>query len=101
MRLKSAKSFSAFLALLLALNVFAALRTPAQNPDTLLPEESAAKGKQILDQLITALGGPGYLSIHDSDSEARMARFGHSGALTGYTNFKHYWRDPDTNRTDF
>ena len=99
--LKSAKSLSAFLGVFLALAAFGALRTPAQNPDTLLPEESAAKGKQILDQLISALGGPGYLSIHDSDCEGRLARFGHSGELTGYTNFKVYWRYPDKNRTDF
>ena len=30
----------------------------AQNPDTLMPEQSAAKGKQILQQLIDGLGGP-------------------------------------------
>ena len=101
MRVRLTTMFRGLLTSLLLLAAFAALRTRAQNPDTLLPEESAAKGKQILDQLINALGGPGYLSIHDSDCEGRLARFGHAGELTGYTNFKVYWRYPDKNRTDF
>jgi len=72
-----------------------------QNPDNMMPEERAAKGKQILDQLITALGGPTYLDIRESSCEGRLAQFGHSGELTGYTNFRVYWRYPDKNRTDF
>jgi hypothetical protein len=55
----------------------------SQNPDTLMPEASTAKAKQILEQLITALGGPTYLDIRDSDCEGRLARFGHNGVLTG------------------
>ncbi len=78
-----------------------AQRTYAQNPDNMMPEERAAKGKQVLDQLITALGGPTYLDIRESNCEGRLAQFGHSGELTGYTNFKVYWRYPDKNRTDF
>jgi outer membrane lipoprotein-sorting protein len=76
-------------------------RAAAQNPDTLLPEASAAKAKQILQDLINALGGAAYLEIKESDCEGRLARFGHSGELTGYTNFKVYWRYPDKNRTDY
>ena len=72
-----------------------------QNPDTLLPEASAAKAKQILQQLIDALGGPAYLEIKESNCEGRLARFGHNGELTGYTNFKVYWHYPDKNRTDY
>jgi hypothetical protein len=73
----------------------------AQNPDTLLPEQSTAKGKQILQQLIDGLGGPTYLDIKDSDCEGRLARFGHNGEMTGYTNFKDFWRYPDSNRTEY
>ena len=73
----------------------------AQNPDTLLPEQSAAKAKQILQQLIDALGGARYLNVRESDCEGRLARFGHNGELTGYTNFKDYWGYPDKNRTDY
>jgi hypothetical protein len=78
-----------------------ASRSAAQNPDTLLPDASSAKAKQILQQLIDAFGGPTYLDIRDSDCEGRLARFGHNGEMTGYTNFKDYWRYPDTNRTDY
>ena len=39
----------------------------AQSADTLMPEASTAKAKQNLDQLITALGGPTYTDIRDSD----------------------------------
>jgi hypothetical protein len=76
-------------------------RGAAQNPDTLLPEQSAAKAKQILQQLIDALGGARYLNVRESDCEGRLARFGHNGELTGYTNFKDYWGYPDKNRTDY
>jgi len=72
-----------------------------QNPDTLMPEASTAKAKQVLQQLIDALGGPTYLDIRDSDCEGRLARFGHNGEMIGYTPFKDYWRYPDTNRTDY
>src|SRR6266404_1721590 len=73
----------------------------AQNPDNMMPEERTAKGKQVLEQLITALGGSTYLDIRESNCEGRLAQFGHSGELTGYTPFKVYWRYPDKNRTDF
>ncbi|HWW17632.1 MAG TPA: hypothetical protein VNY81_03335 [Candidatus Saccharimonadales bacterium] len=73
----------------------------AQNPDNMMPEEREAKGKQVLNQLITALGGPTYLDIRESDCDGRLAQFGHAGEMTGYTNFKVYWRYPDKNRTDF
>jgi len=45
--------------------------------------------------------GPTYLDIRESNCEGRLAQFGHSGELTGYTPFKVYWRYPDKNRTDF
>ena len=73
----------------------------AQNPEELLPEASAAKAKQILGQLTDALGGPAYLEVRESACEGRLARFGHSGDLTGLTNFKVYWHYPDKNRTDY
>jgi hypothetical protein len=102
-RLRFAKNTNGFA---LAGALFAALfvgilSAPAQNPDTLMPEASAARGKQILQQLIDAFGGPTYLDIRDSDCEGRLARFGHNGELSGYTNFKDYWRYPDANRTDY
>ncbi len=81
--------------------LFSAPRADAQNPDTMMPEQSAAKAKQILQQLTNALGGAAYLEVRESACEGRLARFGHNGELIGYTNFKDYWRYPDKNRTDY
>jgi outer membrane lipoprotein-sorting protein len=100
-RLKLCKRFQGSLALAALLLALPAQRARAQNPDNMMPEEREAKGKQVLDQLITALGGPTYLDIRESNCEGRLAQFGHSGELTGYTNFKVYWSYPDKNRTDF
>ncbi len=97
-----AASYFAAAALIAGVATFGGVRlTRAQNPDTLMPEQSAAKGKQILQQLIDGLGGPTYLDIKDSDCEGRLARFGHNGEMTGYTNFKDFWRYPDANRTEY
>ncbi len=105
MRLKSLKNSVTKCSRLAGMAVlFVVLFAPvasSQNPDSLMPEASAAKAKQLLQQLIDAFGGPTYLDIRDSDCEGRLARFGHNGELTGYTNFKDYWRYPDANRTDY
>jgi outer membrane lipoprotein-sorting protein len=100
-RLKVLKSFCEILALAALLVALPEQLARAQNPNNMMPEEREAKGKQILDQLISALGGPTYLDIRESNCDGRLAQFGHAGELTGYTNFKVYWRYPDKNRTDF
>lgn len=101
MRLRSAKRFWEVAACVALAAALCPRLARGQNPDSMMPEERTAKGKQILDQLITALGGPTYLDIRESSCEGRLAQFGHSGELTGYTNFKVYWRYPDKNRTDY
>jgi outer membrane lipoprotein-sorting protein len=100
-RIRSTIGTCGFLALAFLAAALCAERLYAQNPENMMPEERAAKGKQILDQLITALGGPTYLDIRESNCEGRLAQFGHAGELTGYTPFKVYWRFPDKNRTDY
>ncbi len=90
--------------LYLGLVLAAALLAPAakaQNPDTMAPEASEAKGRQILTQLIAALGGQAYLNEKTSECDGRFAQFGHNGDLTGYIEFKEYWSYPDKKRTDF
>jgi hypothetical protein len=82
--------------------VLAAPTLPAgQNPETLPPEQSAAKAKQLIQQLIEGLGGKAFLGVRESECEGRLAQFGHSGDLTGYIDFRDYWRYPDKNRTDY
>ena len=73
----------------------------AQAPEVLLPEQSAAKAKELLQQAIHALGGPAYLGVRDANCTGRFAQFGHSGDLTGYTPFRDLWKLPDKNRTEY
>ncbi len=86
----------------IAICIFAAApRAGAQVAETLMPEQSAAKAKHILDQVIDALGGQAYLQTRDTDCTGRLAQFEHNGDLSGYTNFRDYWRLPDKNRTEY
>jgi hypothetical protein len=68
-----------------------ASRGAAQNPDSLMPEQSAAKAKQILSDLINSRGGAGYT----------RAQFGHNGEVMGYVGFADYRRYPDKERLEY
>lgn len=73
----------------------------AQESEQLMPEESAAKAKEILQQAIQALGGPAYLNVHDSTCTLRMSQFGHSGDLNGYAKYLDYTIPPDKDRMEY
>jgi hypothetical protein len=73
----------------------------SQNPDTLMPDQSAAKAKQLLQQMIEALGGPRYLAVRERGCDGRLSQFEHNGDLAGFILFKDYWRYPDKNRTEY
>lgn len=88
-------------ALATTLAMSAAPRARAQNPETMTPEASTAKAHELLQQAITALGGPAYLAVKESVCDGRLAQFDHNGELTGYEVFKDYWRYPDKNRTEY
>ena len=87
-------------AVLLATFAFAP-NTSAQNPDTMMPEQSAAKAKQVLAELINGLGGPGYTEVRESECTGRRALFGHDGGLMGYINFNDFRRFPDKARIEY
>jgi len=87
-------------AILFALAVSAS-RASAQNPDTMMPEQSVAKGKQILADLINGLGGPGYTEVRETQCEGRRVLFGHNGEPIGNIGFADYRRYPDKDRTEF
>ncbi len=72
----------------------------AQDDTVLLPEQSAAKAKAILQQAIAALGGPAYLNVHDVTCEGRLSQFGHSGELNGFGHFADYAQPPLKDRTE-
>jgi len=86
---------------LLALAAVAAPRPgAAQDDQFLMPEESAAKAKQILQQTIDALGGSAYLNVHDETCTGRLGQFDHSGELTGFGHFVDYEIPPDKERQE-
>ena len=72
----------------------------AQDDQFLMPEQSAAKAKQILQQAIEALGGSTYLNVHDSTCTGRIGQFDHAGELTGFGHFIDYEVPPDKERQE-
>lgn len=73
----------------------------AQPEQDLFPEQSAAKAKAILQQVIAALGGSAYLNVRDSDCEGRVAQYAHSGEVAGFTPYHDLWVLPDKNRAEY
>ena len=73
----------------------------AQAGQELLPEQSAAKAKQLLQQVVAALGGQAFLNVNDTDCEGQVAQFGSNGELMGYTPFHDLWLLPDKDRTEY
>jgi hypothetical protein len=73
----------------------------AQSDEALMPDQSAAKAKALLQEEIAALGGSAYLGVHDYTCEGRLAQFAHSGDLNAYPPFKDFWILPDKNRTEW
>jgi hypothetical protein len=67
----------------------------------MMPEQSEAKGKQILRDLIAGLGGPGYTEVRESECSGLRSLFGHSGDLTGYINFIDFRQYPDKARIEY
>ena len=70
-------------ALLCAANV-----ARAQDGQFLMPEQSAAKAKELLNQTITALGGAAYLNVHDYTCTGRSGTFDHSGDMTNFVELR-------------
>ncbi len=86
--------------LLLASLLFARGANP-QDTQIMMPAESAAKAKQLLQQTIQAMGGDAYLNVQDVIINGRLGQFGHSGDLTGYVVFWDYNKLPDKNLTEY
>jgi hypothetical protein len=72
-----------------------------QNPDTIPAEKSTAMAKEIIQQMIAALGGNTYLSVRDSDCTGRLSQFGSlTGALGGFAEFRGVWIYPNKYRRE-
>jgi hypothetical protein len=76
-------------------------RAGARPSQEMMPEEAAAKAKQLLQQVIATLGGPAYLNVHDSDCSGKIAQFGAVGDVPDFTGFRDLWVYPDKNRTEY
>src|SRR5271163_2289441 len=72
----------------------------AQDDQFLMPEQSAAKARQILDQAVEALGGNTYLNVHDVTCSGRIGSFDHSGEVTGFGKFIDYAQPPSKERQE-
>jgi hypothetical protein len=83
-----------------AMLIVAVVPARAQDGEILLPEQSAAKAKELLQGMIQALGGNAYLNVKDSTCKGRLGSFGHSGALSGYDVFLDYVKEPDKDRQE-
>jgi len=101
MKHKSAFAFAAANLAAALLMVCIARPARAQNPNSLMPAEGAARAKAILDQAIAALGGPAYLGLRDSDCTARFAGFERSGEIGGLGEVRVLRQLPDKNRTEY
>jgi hypothetical protein len=87
--------------MLLVASVFASVPVAeAQDSVVLMPEQSAAKAKQLLQQGIDALGGSAYLNMRDMTCTGRASQFGHSGELNGFETFVNYVEPPTMDRTE-
>ena len=72
-----------------------------QHAEYMDPDKSAAKAKEILQQMIAGLGGQRFLQMKTSMCEGRRAQFGHNGETSGFIQAKTYWNYPDKLRVDF
>jgi hypothetical protein len=72
-----------------------------QRAEYMDPDESAAKAKQVLQQLVKALGGQNYLELRTSQCEGRRAQFGHNGEMSGYVQARVFWKYPDSVRSEY
>jgi outer membrane lipoprotein-sorting protein len=72
----------------------------AQDPNSMMPAESAAKAKQLIQAAVQALGGAAYLNVRDVTCTGKLSQFGHSGGLNGYAKFVDYAKPPDKDRTE-
>jgi hypothetical protein len=101
MRIRSRLAAAALAALASLVLAAGPLPARAQNPDEMLPAQSAARARAILEQAISALGGPAFLDARNFDCTGRFAEFQHSGDIGDFTQFHEYWAAPDKDRIEY
>lgn len=91
---------SAALLSLACIAAFAAPTYAQEQTEVLMPEQSAAKAKQLIGQAVAALGGSAYLRVNDVTCTGRLGQFGHNGETMGYEKFIDYTKLPDKDRNE-
>lgn len=79
---------------------FASARVATAQDEVLMPEQSAAKAKGLIQQAVDALGGQAYLNVHDTTCTGQLSQFGHSGDLNGFAKFIDYEQPPLKDRQE-
>lgn len=72
----------------------------AQDDQFLMPEQSEAKARELVQQAVEALGGSAYLNVKDVTCIGRLSSFDHSGDVTGFGKFIDYTQPPDKERQE-
>lgn len=80
--------------------VGAATIASAQDDQYMMPEQSEAKARALIQQAVEALGGSAYLNVKDVTCTGRISTFDHSGETTGFGKFIDYAQPPDKERQE-
>src|SRR5690348_8926214 len=64
-------------------------------------DENARHARQLIDQMIAALGGDAYLNLKDMEQEGRTYSFYHGETSSAGTQFWRFWKWPDKDRYEF
>jgi hypothetical protein len=94
------RSFALSLTFCFAMALGLSAQAAAQDDEVLMPDQSAAKAKQILQAGIDALGAQTYLNVHDVTCTGNVSQFDHSGDVTGFGKFIDYSIPPDKERQE-
>jgi hypothetical protein len=78
----------------------AAISARAQDDQLLMPEQSEAKARELVNQAVQALGGSAYSNVKDVTCTGRLSSFDHSGEVTGFGKFIDYSEPPDKERQE-
>jgi len=76
-----------------------AATTPSQQ-NTASSDPNTAKGRQLIDQMIQALGGDAYLHFTDMEQEGRTNGFYHGQPTGGTAPFWRFYKFPDKERVE-
>jgi hypothetical protein len=78
----------------------AATMASAQDDQYMMPEQSEAKARELINRGVEALGGSAYLNVRDVTCTGRISTFDHSGETTGFGKFIDYAQPPDKERQE-